>query len=440
MLNNPVDKCRKVLVISNACFSNTDSNGRTLAQLFSGFSSNEIAQFFVYGIPDFSVCQDYYKVTDYDALTSFLRQKEVGDVIKSAFSDTNYSDVSSVKKRKKTPRTMLLREIAWKYGRWNGKKLHQWLDKIQPKCIVLFVADNIFLLELAYKVAEKYQVPIIMYSTEDYYFKEYNYITKKRSIAYKMFHEKLKKAYHKIEKYVAKGLFNTQELAMAYGKAFQFPCEALYAKSDIDFIENATIPTDHKKVVVSYLGNMGLNRHKALIALADMLSEVDPDIKLNVYGKIPENAREDLLENSNILYRGFVDYEEVVRVMHSSTLLVHVEDDNAFYNIDLKHAFSTKIADSVCSGTPFLIYAPEMLAETKFLKRQKCAFVVSEPIDLKNRLQVALFNLEERQNVLQNARIAKESIFTNKNELKKVVDEYTMKKAHKEEENESSSN
>lgn len=427
ILNNQITTYRKVLVISNACFSNTDSNGRTLSQLFSGFSPDELAQFFVYGVPNFSVCQDYYKVTDYDALASFLKQKETGDVVKNTLPTIKYSDVSSVKKKKKTPQTMLLREIVWGFGRWNGRKLNQWLDKIQPKCIFLFMADNIFLLELAHRVAVKYQIPIIVYSTEDYYFKEYNYITKKRSLAYKIFYSQLKKAYHRIEKYVVKGIFNTQELAMEYGKVFHFPCEALYAKSNIDFIENANTPTDHKQIRVSYLGNMGLNRHKALIELANALSELDSNIKLSVYGKVPENAKKELLENPNILYKGFVSYEEVVNVMHSSTLLVHVEYSDAFYNRDLKHAFSTKIADSVCCGTPFLIYAPEMLVETKFLKKYECAFVVSQVNDLKSRLQTALFNAKERENVLQNAQVVKENIFTNKNELKKEVDNYLVK-------------
>ena len=116
-----------------------------------------------------------------------------------------------------------------------------------------------------------------------------------------------------------------------------------------------------------------------------------------------------------------------MNVMHSSTLLVHVEYSDAFYNRDLKHAFSTKIADSVCCGTPFLIYAPEMLVETKFLKKYECAFVVSQVNDLKSRLQTALFNAKERENVLQNAQVVKENIFTNKNELKKEVDNYLVK-------------
>lgn len=439
-MNNQIVKHRKVLIISNACFSNTDSNGRTLSQLFSDFPSDELAQFFVYGTPDYSICQDYYKVTDHDALMSFLKQKEKGSVVKEKLSTVQCSDASSTRKKKKTPQKMLLREVVWKFGRWNGENLNQWLENIQPKCVFLFLADNIFLLELAHKVATKYGIPIIVYSTEDYYFKKYNYITKKRSIAYKIFYGRLKKAYHRIEKCTVKGIFNTQELAMEYGKVFNFPCEVLYAKSNIDFIENSKTLTDHKLIKVSYLGNMGLNRHKALIELANAFNELDSNIKLNVYGKIPESARKELLENPNILYKGFISYEEVVRVMHDSTLLVHVEYDGVFYNRDLKYAFSTKIADSVCSGTPFLIYAPEMLAETEFLKRHECAFVVSYARDLKNRLQTALFNEKERKNVLKNAREVKESIFKNRNELKKVVDEYTTKKAHKEVENESGSN
>ena len=72
----------KILIISNAAFSKTDSNGRTLENYFGGYDKSRLAQFFVYGVPDFDICENYYKVADRDALKSlFTLRQHGGEVV-----------------------------------------------------------------------------------------------------------------------------------------------------------------------------------------------------------------------------------------------------------------------------------------------------------------------------------------------------------------------
>lgn len=406
-------KKQRILVISNACFSNMDSNGRTLAQLLKDLAPDELAQFYTYGTPDFSVCREYYQVSDGQALKSFLTRKQLGGPVTEekyrAASDAIHPE--PVKKFKKTPLTMLLRELAWKYGAWNGQKLGNWLQRVSPSAIFLFTGDNAFLLNLAGKIARQYGIPIYVYSTEDYCLKNFNYLTRRPSLFYSVFHRKLMNAHRRIEPLVEKAFFNTDSLSNDYAEVFRFPCEACYAKSDIDFQENADVPQDPSKICVSYLGNMGVGRHKALIEIADALAEVVPGSKLNIYGRIPECAAEEMLGNSNIRYCGFISYGEVVKVMHDSTLLVHAEANDPFYNQDLKHAFSTKIADSICCGTPLFMYAPPMLAETEFLLENQCAFVATDKKQLKPVLKEALLHAERRKEILKMAGRASERFF-----------------------------
>ena len=75
------DCLKRILVLSNACFSKSDSNGRTLAELFSSLDRKFIAQFFVYGMPDFTICDNYYNVSDFDALRSLIKNKTYGEKI-----------------------------------------------------------------------------------------------------------------------------------------------------------------------------------------------------------------------------------------------------------------------------------------------------------------------------------------------------------------------
>ena len=119
---------KKVLIISNGALSDIDSNGRTVANLFGSYDKEKLAQFCVYGEPDFSKCQNYYKVTDKDALKSLLMLKQCGGKVEYTAEKKPTSNAGAARK-KKTPFKILLRELAWKLGRWKGKKLKEWIGK-----------------------------------------------------------------------------------------------------------------------------------------------------------------------------------------------------------------------------------------------------------------------------------------------------------------------
>lgn len=415
----------KILIISNACFSNVDSNGRTLANLFSGFDKKDLAQFFVYGNPDFSVCDNYYRVSDRDALNSCIKLKPCGGKVlqkteeKSDTSETlpPAHDTGGVKK---TPLSKLFREVAWSMGRWKGKNLNKWIDDFSPDAIFIFLGDNAFLCKLASRIAKRKNIPIYVCSTEDYAFKNYNYITRRPSLFYSIFHTIVKKSCDRMEKYVKLGLFNTPLLAEKYAENYSYPCKCVFNSSSVEFIENAEVS---KPARISYLGNMGLNRHKPLIEIANTAALLLPDTKLDIYGALPNNpeAKEELLSCENINYKGFVGYDEVVNVLHQSTLLVHAEYNDEYYTKDLRYAFSTKIADSVCCGTPFLLYADESLACTDFVSRNNCAFICHTSDKLKDVLKLALTDEEARKSVLAKAKKTREEYLTQKDTLYKLI-------------------
>lgn len=391
----------RVLAIANGCFSQTDANGRTLAKMFTEFDPDDLAQFFVYGTPDTDVCHHYYQVTDREALRSFLKQHSYGSVPKAAAAKGSVSKATI--KHTKTPLTMLLRELVWKQGKWNSTALAQWIKDFKPACIFLFLADNAFLISLAVEIAKRYGIGIVAYSSEEYYFKDYNYLTKRPSIMYWLFSRNLRKAYRTASAHIHSGIFNTPMLTEAYAREFSYPCECIMPVSDIDYIENWRLP-NRAEIRISYLGNLGLNRHKALMKIAEALQHVLPGQRVRVYGKMSESIRDEFVGHPFIEYEGFVDYDEVIRIMHSSTLLLHAEYNDDFHNRDLKYAFSTKIADSICCGTPLLLYAHPGLAETNFLAEEQCAFIAAEEDQLVDVLSTALTSEDARRTVVFKAK------------------------------------
>lgn len=402
---------KRVLVISNSCFASSISNGRTLMGLFAKAEQKKLAQFFVYGKPDFKLCRNHYRVRDKDALSSLIPFHECGGPIKQEDIATEPESVASNQKNNKIPYKVLLREIVWLFGRWNNKRLKKWLDDFNPEAICIFVANNVFLLRLATQIAKRFQIPIVVYSTEAYYFMEYNYLNNRSSLIYKIYHAWLRSAYHKMNKYVTHGVFNSELLAEAYENAFHYPCQCVMNSSKVDFIKNFKLVSEGP-VKVSYLGNLGLNRHKALIEIAETLQQLNPQYRLDVYGTAVNDAVEEELRGCNaIQFHGFVGYEQVVDIIHTSTLLIHTEWNDKIMNHFLKYGFSTKIADSVCSGTPLLVYASEELIEMAFLEKNKCAFLAYDKEMLKEVLIQALTDEGQRKMIVDNAEIAREKYF-----------------------------
>ena len=403
---------KKVLVISNGCFSLTDSNGRTLAKLFSGYDPQKLAHLHTYGTPDFNVCSNYYKISDKDALKSFLTRKPCGGVVVNDHKQTEAAPaVGYARKGKKTPFKMLLRELAWKYSRCRSGAFVEWLKAFSPEEILLFAGDGAFLMDLASFVAKEFNIPVTIYSTEDYCFKDYNYVTKRKSLFYSIFKRNLDKAYLNVEQYVKQGFFNTDLLTEMYASRFSFPCSCMYARSDMEF-KPRYAPADMTSVNVAYLGNLGLNRHIPLCELADALAKIAPGARLNVYGSAKPDVEKALKDNPNVDFKGFVDYEQVVSIIHNSDLLVHTEYYDDYNLLDLKVAFSTKIPDSISSGTPLLLYANESLACTDFVIKNQCAFVATSKNELEEVLEKALSSEEERRRIIDNAEQVKARCFT----------------------------
>lgn len=63
-----------ILVISNNCFAQNNSNGRILGCLFNGMNDAKIRQFhIVSGSNDFNICNDYYHIGDRVVIKSVFK-------------------------------------------------------------------------------------------------------------------------------------------------------------------------------------------------------------------------------------------------------------------------------------------------------------------------------------------------------------------------------
>lgn len=394
-----------VLVFGNNCFSKIDSNGRTLGNFFLGWPKDKLAQFYIQNAePDFSYCTHYFRVTDKQALKSIYSKCEGGVISKPS------DDISSVRgavrslKNNRNPITMLIREMVWMFDRWQTQEYKNWVHKINPDIVLIQAGDCSFMFKLAMQTAKQFGAKFVIYNTEGYYFKHFDYFRSRglAHILYPIFHHNLMRFTRKAYNMADFSIFNCEALRDDFCKEFHLKSDVIYTATDS--IDTVTSKPVHSGFITSYAGNLGVGRPQSLIDVANVLHSIDESYYLDLYGTIPNDEIKEMFDNCpGIRFHGRISYGEVKEVIQSCDLLLHVEGFESYYREDLKYAFSTKIADYLASNTCFLIYAPSELAETQYLIRNNAAYVVDCIDDLKPLLKVLTSNPDIRKKYCNNA-------------------------------------
>lgn len=394
---------KRVLILSNNALNETNSNGRTLLNFFGNDNAEKLAQFYLQSdSPDFDVCKNYFFASDSTVLKAVLKRKSAGRVVAEAeLQKENSPESTRVHKRiPRNPLTMLIRNFFWSRKCWR-KDFYKWVNDFNPECVLLQAGDSPFLYNIAVEISKEHEIPMIIYNSEDYYFKDYNYFRNSgiTGIFYPIFRSILKIAVKKAVEYATVSVYISDDLKSTYDNEFNQKSVAIYTATEVE--PNFVVD---KKAIFSYLGNLGLDRHIGLIKIAEVLNKINSNYKLDVYGKLPNENVGKAFENCKALnYCGLVSYDKVKEVIAESMLVFHTESDNAFYCKDIRHGFSTKIADSLASGTCFVIFAPEMLSCTKYVKENNCGCVITDETQLQEKLAEIIHNEDLRNTYISNA-------------------------------------
>lgn len=393
----------RVLVISNNSFSNTDSNGRTLGNLFVGWPKEKLAQFCISTDgPNFELCDNYYCITDKEALNAFLYfRRAQGKRLEPVKEKTAKG---SRGEGRKTLLMMMARNLIWGAKRWKSNDFKKWVADFKPEIILLLFSDSSFILNIGTSLSKELNIPLVMFNTEGYYFFKSNYCRTKTKwdwLLFPIYQGLFRKQVRRTMKQVEYSMYLNELLRDDYDREFGGPSSVLYTSSSLTPEEHAFCS---ERPVFSYIGNLTFNRPQALMEVAGVLQSINSSYKLDIYGKTLNKDTEDELRNHpGISYKGFVKYDEVKKVIRNSDVLFHAETKDKRWEVNLRYGFSTKIADSVSSGKCFVLYAPAQIACSQYIKESGAGWFADNKEDLKKSLEEILFNEEKRKEVLNKA-------------------------------------
>ena len=386
-----MDKYKKILVICYNPLSRSNSNGRTLQNLLYNYPQEKIMQlYFENSLPDSeTIVNDFYRITDRDVLKNFF-SKNKGRILQKKNDITTRENkiLDHIQKNRLNNFYRLIRNLMWILNFTNNSKLEKWIHEGNPDYILLMSGNNPFIDKIALRIKKKFKLPIVLYNCEDYYLKvkpKNWFALLSRAISDNYF--------KKIMRSSLISIYNSEELKESFSLQFRHKSIIIHNPSELIFKRHQINDTCRK---ISYIGNISNSRHESLTLVADELSKYG--LKLDVYGNIqnPE-ARELLLNNQNIIYHGVVSYNESISALENSDIVIHAESFDKKRERDLKHAFSTKVADTLMLGACFFVYAPATLAVTKYLIAEQAACVATSRIELTNKLKELVLNRETRE-------------------------------------------
>ena len=373
----------RILVVSNEAMSYSSSNGRSMLMLLEDIPPSNVAQFSIHGNREDGVCKTSFQISDKDALRAFLHRKPKEE--KDSSNDKNDGRVYN-KTIVRNCRNLVLRNMVWNSFAWWKKDFDAFLEDVSPDIVLLQAGDMPVMYKIARKIAKRFGCPLAMYNTENYVLKDVMYSSaSKRSIWHFILHRSLKKEYRAFMKCASYCIYNTEFLEKAYQEKYPHhgKSTAVYMSSKIQPME---FVKTHSEFSLLYCGNLGVGRSEVLAETAEILYRVDSTAVMDIYGKFPDEESETTVcMHPNVRFHGVVSYDEVLEQMKHASMLLHCENPNRVKN--LQTAFSTKIADNIASGRPFLVYASDEYPFVQYLHKNQCAHIAGSAQELEKILK-----------------------------------------------------
>ena len=395
----------KLLLFSHSGFSDTDANGITMKNLLSGFDAAEKAEFYCgTQSPDFSAAHHYFRVTDTQMIKAFLGKKathifsfapENAEGEKRGSGGTRNPKKIPVwlKKLKYNFILKWLREYLWMLSPWGHGALKRWLRDMAPEIIVYMVGESIFMDKLVLKTCEETGKPLVLYHGEAFRIID----LRKRFGLERAYYRKVQKLYDRLNETASLVIYNSEMLQEDYELRYAPKAKAVVAYNSAAC--NHTPYQPGNTMNITYFGNLGVGRSDTLLQVAQVLEEIDPALRLDIYGNAMEADADRFGSRKNIRYHGFIDAAKLHEVVEKSDILLHVESFDGEIIPKLRYAFSTKIAQCLCAGRCFVSFAPEGTASSRYLAQADGAVLISERETLKNCLEKLVNDGDLRQSL-----------------------------------------
>ena len=302
--------------------------------------------------------------------------------------------------RKRKPVVSIAREILWCLSNSFNKKLKKWLKSFDPDFVFFACSDYKYPYKLTRKIVNYLKKPLVLCCFDDYYI----HCHYSNQVFGKSYYKTYMKEVHKTFASAKLTFAFSEEMSKDYSKLFNREFPVLYTASD-PFVYDVKF---EEKEGISYLGGLGCNRYKQLIKLGKALKNSN-DYGLPKYIDIYSSEnRPDIISNltseNGIVFHGAISHDEVMNVIIHSKAIIHTESFDQTMITRIRYSLSTKIAESLASGTLLIAFGPNEAASIGYLAKHKAAIVSNDVNDLIVNLSDVLSNKTKYNKIIKRAK------------------------------------
>lgn len=405
----------KILIIGQP-FNNNTGGGITLSNLFSGWDKDKIAVtctgYLLSDNIDPKICNTYYQLGFKEHKWAFpfnlIKRKYPSGLVKFEKNNTHKLSIAKSKLRVK-----LLMDFFYPFLKYLGlyhvilrtelsKDFCDWINDYKPDVVYAQATSRDAVL-FCIKVHDYTQKPLIFHVMDDW-----PALIGNKGLFKKYWHNKID---HEFRILLEKADFlmsisdqMSNEYMKRYGKVFipfHNPIDiAFWKKYQRTEYNLGGSPT------ILYAGRTGLGINSSLEIIAMAIQAINEEINTSLKFILQIEENPSWVNNySCIECKGFVPYNDLPRVFSEADFLILPYDFSKESIKYVQYSMPTKAPEYMISGTPIIIFAPEVTAIVKYAKEFEWAKIVT--VNKVNELSRAIIKLiqdeEERKMFGQNA-------------------------------------
>lgn len=426
----------KVLIIGQP-FNNNTGGGITLSNLFNGWDKQKIAvvcpAYLLLDNIDAEVCDTYYqlgiKEHKWHFPFNFIQRKYYSGLIK--FDEKRFQNLTI---RKSKLRVKLIMNYFYPLLEYTGlfhglnktrlsEELCRWLDEFNPDIVYAQTATRDGIL-FCTEVLSYLKKPLIFHMMDDW-----PSTISDKGLFKKYWHNKIDKEFRilldKADILMSISEEMAQEYKLRYNKDFMTFHNPInigfwrkYQKTSYDLSESPTI---------LYAGRIGMGIESSLELVARAVQQVNKELGISVRFILQTQDGPEWIRNyKSVVHNGFVSYNDLPRIFSENDFLLLPYDFSKESIKYIRLSMPTKAPEYMASGSPIIIFAPEMTTIVKYAEKYEWAQVIKERsiTGISSAIKQLIMNKELRQRIGQNAvRVAEKNhnSVTVTEQFKKVI-------------------
>jgi glycosyltransferase involved in cell wall biosynthesis len=407
-------------------FNNFSGGGITLTNLFKGWPKDKIAVTYIgHGLLNVTtdVCDTYYQLGKEEHKWKFpfnLMQRKFPSGLKS-FEGKKEVPVNSIQEGL---RYKVVNNFFYPFLRWIGvfhfsstisisKRFKNWLLEFNPEILYLQIAVRNEI-KFAEELINQLKIPSVIHLMDDW-----PSTISASGLFNKHWSAKIDKEFKELLNQVDLHLSISDAMSEEYKKRYNKKFVPFHNPIDIDLwspYSKRNFTIDKKHVNLLYSGRIGDNGiAESVIEVAsaiDFMNDNELSIKLHIQTPTKKGDILNLLKNFKcVILNPFADYSQIPAIFSNADILLLASDFSSYGVRYLRFSMPTKASEYMISGTPVMVYTPDIVAVSKFFSRNECGYCITKESkdEIINGIRYLINNEEYRKKISVNAvNLAKE--------------------------------